>query len=242
MTEISNNSQNSSNISNEPANKIMRVLKRDGTDEEVSFDKIIRRVKNLSGGLQVNSTKVAQKVIENIFDGVTTAELDELSAQIAFSMSTEHPDYGLLAGKITVSNHQKNTPKSFYRAMKILFDHQDVHGKPAPLICKEVFEVVRKYKKELEDAIDYNRDFFYDYFGFKTLQRSYLMKVNGEYVERIQHMWMRVSLGIHKDDNNLKSAIETYNLMSQKYFTHATPTLYNAGTPRPQLFSLKYGR
>lgn len=237
MTEISNNSQNSSNISNEPANKIMRVLKRDGTDEEVSFDKIIRRVKNLSGGLQVNSTKVAQKVIENIFDGVTTAELDELSAQIAFSMSTEHPDYGLLAGKITVSNHQKNTPKSFYRAMKILFDHQDVHGKPAPLICKEVFEVVRKYKKELEDAIDYNRDFFYDYFGFKTLQRSYLMKVNGEYVERIQHMWMRVSLGIHKDDNNLKSAIETYNLMSQKYFTHATPTLYNAGTPRPQLSS-----
>jgi len=218
-------------------NKIMCVIKRDGSQEEISFDKIMRRIKNLSYNLEVNLTKVSQKVIENIFDGVTTAELDELSAQIAFSMSTEHPDYGLLAGRLTVSNHQKNTPKSFYRAMKILYDNVDVHGKHTPIISKDTFDVIRKYKKEIEDVIDYSRDFYYDYFGFKTLQRSYLMKVHGEYIERIQHMWMRVSIGIHKDDNNLKTAIETYNMMSQKQFIHATPTLYNSGTPRPQLSS-----
>ena len=213
----------------------MHVKKRDGEEEEVSFDKIVRRLKNLSIGLNVDHIKVSQRVIESIFDGVTTAQLDELSAETSMSLSTENPDYGMLAGRISISNHQKNTPKSFYRAMKILHDFMDVNGLNAPLVSKDFFETVRKHKKELEEAIDYERDFLYDYFGFKTLQRSYLMTTNKEPVERIQHMWMRVAIGIHGD--NIKSAIETYNLMSQKFFTHATPTLYNAGTSRPQLSS-----
>jgi len=213
----------------------MHVKKRDGEEEEVSFDKIVRRLKNLSIGLNVDHIKVSQRVIESIFDGVTTAQLDELSAETSMSLSTENPDYGMLAGRISISNHQKNTPKSFYRAMKILHDFMDVNGLNSPLVSKDFFETVRKHKKELEEAIDYERDFLYDYFGFKTLQRSYLMTANKEPVERIQHMWMRVAIGIHGD--NIKSAIETYNLMSQKYFTHATPTLYNAGTSRPQLSS-----
>ena len=213
----------------------MHVKKRDGEEEEVSFDKIVRRLKNLSTGLNVDHIKVSQRVIESIFDGVTTAQLDELSAETSMSLSTENPDYGMLAGRIAISNHQKNTPKTFYRAMKTLYDFIDVNGINTPLISKDFFETVRKHKKELEEAIDYERDFLYDYFGFKTLQRSYLMTVNKESVERIQHMWMRVAIGIHGD--NIKSAIETYNLMSQKYFTHATPTLYNAGTNRPQLSS-----
>ena len=213
----------------------MKVIKRDGESEEVSFDKIIRRVKNLSNNLNVDPIKVAQRVIESIFDGITTTELDELSAETSCSLSTEHPDYGMLAGRVSISNHQKNTPKSFYRAMKILYDFTDKNNKNSPLIAKDFFEIVKKHKKELEDTIDYERDFYYDYFGFKTLQRSYLMKVNKEPVERIQHMWMRVALGIHGED--VKSAIETYHLMSNKNFTHATPTLYNSGTPRPQLSS-----
>ena len=213
----------------------MKVVKRDGEKEEISFDKIIRRVKNLSNDLNVDPIKVAQRVIESIFDGITTSELDELSAETACSLSTEHPDYGMLAGRISISNHQKNTPKTFYRAMKTLYDYTDIHGKNIHLISNDFYEVVKKHKKELEEVIDYERDFGYDYFGFKTLQRSYLMKAGNEIVERIQHMWMRVAIGLHGD--NLEKIYETYNLMSQKYFTHATPTLFNAGTNRPQLSS-----
>ena len=216
-------------------NNSMKVVKRDGEHEEISFDKIIRRVKNLSNNLNVDPIKVAQRVIESIFDGITTTELDELSAETACSLSTEHPDYGMLAGRISISNHQKNTPKTFYRAMKTLYDYTDIHGKNIHLVSNDFYEVVRKHKKELEEVIDYERDFGYDYFGFKTLQRSYLMKAGNETVERIQHMWMRVAIGLHGD--NLEKIFETYNLMSQKYFTHATPTLFNAGTNRPQLSS-----
>ena len=213
----------------------MRVIKRDGDEEEVSFDKIVKRLKNLSNSLNVDPIKVSQRVIESLFSGVTTAQIDELSAETSMSFSTEHPDYGMLAGRVSISNHQKNTPKSFYRAMKILHDFIDVNGENAPLVSKDFFEIIRKHKKELEEEIDYGRDFYYDYFGFKTLQRNYLISVHNEPVERIQHMWMRVAIGIHGE--NIKKGIETYHMMSNKYFTHATPTLFNAGTTRPQLSS-----
>ena len=214
---------------------LMKVLKRDNTTEPVSFDKITKRIKSLSNNLNVDHIKVSQKVIENIYDGVTTYELDELSAQIAAGMSVENPDYSQLAGRITCSNYQKRTPKSFFKVMKMLYEYRDKNNQSAPLISKELFDIVKKNKKIIEDAIQHERDFYYDFFGFKTLYRSYLMKVNGNPMERIQHMWMRVALGIHGED--IQSAIETYNLMSEKYFTHATPTLFNAGTNRPQLSS-----
>jgi len=214
---------------------LMKVLKRDNSTEPVSFDKITKRIKSLSNNLNVDHIKVSQKVIENIYDGVTTYELDELSAQIAAGMSVENPDYSQLAGRITCSNYQKRTPKSFFKVMKMLYEYRDKNNQSAPLISKELFDIVKKNKKIIEDAIQHERDYYYDFFGFKTLYRSYLMKVNGIPMERIQHMWMRVALGIHGEDIN--SAIETYNLMSEKYFTHATPTLFNAGTIRPQLSS-----
>ena len=214
---------------------LMKVLKRDNTTEPVSFDKITKRIKSLSNNLNVDHIKVSQKVIENIYDGVTTYELDELSAQIAAGMSVENPDYSQLAGRITCSNYQKRTPKSFFKVMKMLYEYRDKNNQSAPLISKELFDIVKKNKKIIEDAIQHERDYYYDFFGFKTLYRSYLMKVNGNPMERIQHMWMRVALGIHGED--IQSAIETYNLMSEKYFTHATPTLFNAGTNRPQLSS-----
>ena len=214
---------------------LMKVLKRDNSTEPVSFDKITKRIKSLSNNLNVDHIKVSQKVIENIYDGVTTYELDELSAQIAAGMSVENPDYSQLAGRITCSNYQKRTPKSFFKVMKMLYEYRDKNNQSAPLISKELFDIVKKNKKIIEDAIQHERDYYYDFFGFKTLYRSYLMKVNGIPMERIQHMWMRVALGIHGEDIN--SAIETYNLMSEKYFTHATPTLFNAGTTRPQLSS-----
>ena len=150
-------------------------------------------------------------------------------------MSTENPDYSQLAGRITCSNYQKSTPKSFFKVMKLLYEYRDQNGHHASLISKELFDIIKKNKKVLEDAIIHERDYNYDFFGFKTLYRSYLMKVNGVPIERIQHMWMRVALGIHGED--IQSALETYNLMSSKYFTHATPTLFNAGTNRPQLSS-----
>ena len=218
-----------------PGVHTMQVIKRNGSKEGISFDKITKRIRSLSKGLHVDATKVAQKVIENIFDGVTTKELDELASQIAASMSLDHPDYNNLAGRIAVSNHQKATAPSFYKVVKQLYEATDITGKHAPTVSKDLFEVVKKHRKDIEDAIDYERDFLYDYFGFQTLTRSYLLKLRGVMVERIQHMWMRVALGIHGED--VKAAIETYHLMSQRYFTHATPTLFNSGTPRPQLSS-----
>lgn len=207
----------------------MRVTKRDGSDEDVSFDKVLRRIRVLCNGLMgVDAHSITQKVCTRIYDGVRTSELDELAAQMCASLVTEHPDYGILAARIIVSNHHKNTSPSFSETMGMLYNATDVHGKHNPLISEELWEMVQMHKEKLNSVIDYERDYLFDYFGFKTLERSYLMKVGGKTVERPQHLWMRVALGIHGTD--LKDAIETYDMMSRKKFTHATPTLFNAGT------------
>tara|TARA_Y100001970_G_scaffold230519_1_gene286251 strand:+ start:12657 stop:15407 length:2751 start_codon:yes stop_codon:yes gene_type:complete len=213
----------------------MYVVKRDGTKEEVYFDKVLRRIKNLSDGLIVNPTLVSQKICTQIYNCVKTSELDELGAEICAAMITEHPDYGILAARITISNHQKNTSPSFSETIQILYDNVDVNNKHTPLVSKSLYDIVIKNKIKLNDVIDYSRDFYFDYFGFKTLQKSYLIKKKGVIIERPQHMIMRVSLGIHNDD--FKEAIRTYHLISKKYFVHATPTLFNSGTPKPQLSS-----
>lgn len=213
----------------------MRVLKRSGEFEDVSFDKVISRIRALSYGLSVDPVEVAQKVISRIFDGVKTCELDELAASICSSLIVSHPDYGKLASRISISNHHKNTSPSFSETITILYNNTDHEGNPNPLISDELYDVVMKNKDKLNNCIDYNRDFMFDFFGFKTLERSYLFRVNGKAVERPQHMFMRVALGIHGYD--VKDAIQTYNYMSKKYFIHATPTLFNSGTKRPQLSS-----
>lgn len=214
----------------------MRVTKRDGSDEDVSFDKVLRRIRVLCDGLVgVDAHSITQKVCTRIYDGVRTSELDELAAQMCASLVTEHPDYGVLAARIIVSNHHKNTSPSFSETMSLLYNAKDVHGKHNPLISDELWNMVQMHKEKLNSVIDYERDYSFDYFGFKTLERSYLMKVDGKTVERPQHMWMRVALGIHGTD--LKDAIETYDMMSRKKFTHATPTLFNAGSQTPQLAS-----
>ncbi len=216
----------------------MYVIKRDGRKEPVKFDKVTARIQKLAYGLSehVDTFTVAQKVIEGIFDGVTTSQLDNLAAEIAASMTTRHPDFAILAARIAVSNLHKNTKKSFSATMKDLYEYIDPHtGKKAPLLADDVFEMIWKNRDLLDSTIIYDRDFGYDYFGFKTLEKSYLLKLNGAVAERPQHMIMRVAVGIHKD--NLESAIETYNLMSERWFTHATPTLFNAGSPKPQLSS-----
>jgi len=216
----------------------MYVLKRDGRKEPIMFDKITARIKKLCYGFNplVDPVRVAMRVIEGLYDGVTTSELDNLAAEIAATMTTTHPDYASLAARISVSNLHKNTLKSFSETMKDLHDYVNpITGKKAPLISDEVYKVIKKNAEELDSKIIYNRDFGYDYFGFKTLERSYLLKINGQIVERPQHMLMRVSVGIHLDD--LEAVIDTYELMSKKYFTHATPTLFNSGTPKPQMSS-----
>ena len=216
----------------------MYVLKRDGRKEPIMFDKITARVRKLCYGLNdlVDPVKVAMRVIEGLYDGVTTSELDNLAAETAATMTTTHPDYALLAARISVSNLHKNTKKSFVDTMTDLFTYVNPRtGKKAPLLADNVYKIIKDNAELLDSTIIYNRDFGYDYFGFKTLERSYLLKLNGEIVERPQHMLMRVSVGIHLDD--LDAAIETYHLMSKKYFTHATPTLFNSGTPKPQMSS-----
>jgi len=216
----------------------MYVLKRDGRKEEIMFDKITARVRKLCYGLNklVDPLKVAMRVIEGLYDGVTTSELDNLAAEVAATMTTAHPDYARLAARISVSNLHKNTKKTFSEVMHDLYTYVNPRtGKDAPLLSDEVYNVIMENKEKLDSTIIYNRDFSYDYFGFKTLERSYLLKLNGIIAERPQHMLMRVSIGIHLND--LDSAIETYELMSKKYFTHATPTLFNAGTPKPQMSS-----
>ncbi|WP_343487065.1 ribonucleoside-diphosphate reductase subunit alpha [Allomuricauda sp. d1] len=216
----------------------MFVVKRDGRKEPIMFDKITARVRKLCYGLSelVDPIKVSMRVIEGLYDGVTTSELDNLAAEIAATMTTTHPDFAKLAARISVSNLHKNTKKSFSETMKDLYEYVNPRtGKKAPLLSKEVYKVIQKNADKLDSTIIYNRDFGYDYFGFKTLERSYLLKLNGKIAERPQHMLMRVSIGIHLDD--LDSAIETYELMSKKYFTHATPTLFNSGTPKPQMSS-----
>nr|PZN51403.1 MAG: ribonucleoside-diphosphate reductase subunit alpha [Bacteroidota bacterium] len=217
----------------------MLVIKRDGRRESVKFDKITARIEKLCYGLDmrhISPVEVAMKVINGLYDGVTTVELDNLAAETAATMTTRHPDYAKLAARIAISNLHKVTSKSFSNTMKRLYTYVDPKtGQNAPLISKETWRVIKEHAAELDEAIIHDRDFSYDYFGFKTLERSYLMKIDGKTVERPQHMLMRVAVGIHGDD--IPAAIETYNLLSEKWFTHATPTLFNAGTPKPQLSS-----
>jgi ribonucleoside-diphosphate reductase alpha chain len=213
----------------------MRVLKRNNEYEDVSFDKVLMRLKNLSSDLHINVSEIAQKVCTRIFDGVKTCELDELAAYLCSSMSIDNPDYSTLASRIIISNHQKNTSPSFSETIKILYDNKDINGEHSPLISEELYEIVSKNKEKLNNYIDYQRDFLFDYFGFKTLERAYLIKIDKRIIERPQHLWMRVSLGIH--GNDIREVLQTYDLMSKKYFTHATPTLFNSGTKRPQLSS-----
>jgi len=215
----------------------MRVTKRNGEQEDVSFDKILRRIKTLGNeaGIQINVSSLAMKVIDQLYDKIETKKIDELAAEQCASLSTQHYDYGTLAARIVVSNHQKNTTPSFSCVMNKLYDFTDVHGVHRPLVSQEFWNFVKNNAQAIDDLIVHERDYLIDYFGFKTLERAYLFKVGDQIVERIQHMWMRVSIGIHQTD--LAKIKETYDLMSQKYFTHATPTLFNSGTPRPQLSS-----
>ena len=217
----------------------MLVVKRDGRRESVKFDKITARIEKLCYGLNtdyVDATEVSKKVIDGLFDGVTTVELDRLASETAASMTTKHPDFALLAARITISNLHKETSKSFSNTMKRLYTYVDPKtGENAPLVSTEVYGIIKNNAARLDEAIDYTRDFSYDFFGFKTLERSYLMKCDGKIVERPQHMLMRVAVGIHGED--IEKAIETYDMLSQKWFTHATPTLFNAGTPKPQMSS-----
>jgi len=217
----------------------MEVIKRNGRKEAVSFDKITARVKKLCYGLDanyINHLEIAKKVIQGLYDGVSTTDLDNLAAETAATMATNHPEYAVLAARISVSNLHKNTKKSFAETMEILYDYIDPKtNDKAGLISEEIIQIVRDNRDKLDSAIIYDRDYSFDYFGFKTLERSYLLRVNGKIVERPQHLLMRAALGIHSTD--LDSAIETYNLMSEKWFIHATPTLFNASTPKPQLSS-----
>lgn len=216
----------------------MYVLKRDGRKESVKFDKITSRIKRLCYGLNpiVEPTTIAMKVVEGIYDGVTTYELDNLAAEVAATNTIRHPDYALLASRIAVSNLHKGTKKSFTACVEDLYNYIDPKSNErATLIADDVYEIIKKNAELLDSSIIYDRDFRFDYFGFKTLERSYLLKINGETAERPQQMFMRVAIGIHKED--ITSAIETYNLMSEGWFTHATPTLFNAGTPKPQMSS-----
>jgi ribonucleoside-diphosphate reductase alpha subunit len=216
----------------------MRVTKRDGQLMTVEFDKILRRLKILGNeaGIKINYTSLAMKVIDQLFDGISTTKIDELSAEQCASMGSTHYDYTTLAGRIVVSNHHKNTNPSFREVMTELYNFIDKRGKPSPLVSDELYKIVcDDVDGELDNLCDFSRDYLIDYFGFKTLERAYLMKVDGKTVERPQHMWLRVAIGIHGTD--LASAKETYEYMSRKYFTHATPTLFNAGTPHPQLSS-----
>jgi ribonucleoside-diphosphate reductase alpha chain len=217
----------------------MLVVKRDGRLESVKFDKITARIEKLCYGLNmgyINPVDIAKKVIAGIYDRVTTVALDNLAAEVTASMTSAHPDYAILAARIAISNLHKVTSKSFANTMKRLYTYIDPKtGENASLIAKEVYSVIKENASLFDNTVDYTRDFHYDYFGFKTLERSYLMKLDGKVAERPQHMLMRVAVGIHQDD--VDAAIETYHLMSEKWFTHATPTLFNAGTPKPQLSS-----
>lgn len=216
----------------------MYVIKRDGRKEPVKFDKITARVKKLCYGLSpiVQPELVAMKVIEGLYDGVSTYELDNLAAEVSASKTIEHPDYALLASRISVSNLHKNTKKSFSDTIEDLYTYIDpITGENASLIAHDVYQIVKDNSEYFDSSIIYDRDFKYDFFGFKTLERAYLLKINNKIVERPQHMLMRVSIGIHKED--IEAAVKSYNAMSEGWFTHATPTLFNAGTPKPQMSS-----
>ena len=215
----------------------MYVTKRNGEKENVQFDKILKRIKTIGKDvdIKINYSSLAMKVIDQLYSGISTTKIDELSAEQCASLASTHQDYNVLAGRIIISNNHKNTKHSFYEVTSDLYNNTDIHDVQCPIVTREIFDLVKKHRERLENSIDFNRDYLIDYFGFKTLERAYLMKIKNKIVERPQHMWMRVSLGIHKD--NIDRVLETYEFMSQKYFTHATPTLYNAGTPKPQLSS-----
>ncbi|MFM9910527.1 MAG: ribonucleoside-diphosphate reductase subunit alpha [Chitinophagaceae bacterium] len=216
----------------------MYVIKRNGKQESVKFDKVTARIEKLSYRLSplVDIYEVAKKTIEGIFEGVPTTELDNLAAETAASLTTTHPDYAILASRIAVSNLHKNTLKSFSDTMRILHRYTNsINGKKLPMIADDVMQIIEDNAELLDSTIIYDRDFGFDYFGFKTLEKSYLLKNNGKIAERPQHMYMRVAVGIHKND--IESVIKTYHLMSERWFTHATPTLFNAGTPKPQMSS-----
>lgn len=223
----------------------MRVTKRNGQVQDVSFDKILERVIKLGheAGVTINYSALVMKVIDQLYDMIPTAKIDELAAEQCASLSTNHPDYASLAARITISNHQKNTDPSFFKVVDKLHTFRNIHDKNTPLVSSDLYTFVHKFCDQIDAMIDYNRDYLLDYFGFKTLEKGYLFKVNEVVVERPQHMWMRVAIGIHYDSKceNMEECLalvkESYDLMSQKFFTHATPTLFNAGTPRPQLSS-----
>ena len=224
-------------------NNDMRVTKRDGKLEEMSFDKILNRIKKLGqeAGIQINYSSLAMKVIDQLFDKIETTKIDELAAEQCASISTQHPDYGVLASRIVISNHQKNTDPSFSKTMENLYEFKNIHGSHKPLIAEHIWKFIEANSEVIDSMIDHNRDYLIDFFGFKTLERAYLFRINSRVVERVQHMWMRVSIGIHCSNENVEDTLklvkESYDLMSLQYFTHATPTLFNAGTPRPQLSS-----
>jgi len=216
----------------------MHVIKRNGKKETIKFDKVTARIEKLSYSLSplVNAIDVAKKVIEGIYDGVPTTELDNLAAETAASLATKHPDYAILASRIAISNLHKNTVKSFSDTMRKMYNYVDKsNGKKSPLLADDVWQIIEDNAEVLDSTIIYDRDFGFDYFGFKTLEKSYLLKIDGKIVERPQHMYMRVSIGIHKND--IDSVIKTYHLLSERWFTHATPTLFNAGTPKAQMSS-----
>lgn len=217
----------------------MLVIKRDGRRESVRFDKITTRIENLCYELDaryIHPIEIAKKVIDGLYDGVTTTELDNLAAEVCASLTVKHPEYAILAARISISNLHKTTSQSFSNTMKRLYTYiNPITNENAALIAPDVYGIIKKHAAKLDQVIEYSRDFDYDFFGFKTLERSYLIKLDGKVVERPQHMLMRVAVGIHKED--IEAAIETYHLLSQKWFTHATPTLFNAGTPKPQLSS-----
>ena len=213
----------------------MFVIKRDGTPEEVSFDKILHRIKKVSNQLEVNVHEITKKVCARIHNNVKTHELDEFASQLCSSLILEHPDYGILASRLVISNHQKRTSPSFSETISILYDNYNFEGTHTPIISEEIYQITMKNKEKLNDYIDYSRDYLIDYFGFKTLERAYLLRKDNVIIERPQHMWMRVALGIHGDD--FKDALETYDYMSKKYFTQASPTLFNSGTPHSQMSS-----
>jgi ribonucleoside-diphosphate reductase alpha chain len=217
----------------------MNVVKRDGSRSTVSFDTITRRIADLCDGLDMNfihPDEIALKVINGLYDGVSTQELDNLTAETCAAMGTRHPHFSLLASRIAISNLHKTTPASFYNAMKALYENTSPStGEPAPLLARDTFRVIQQHAATFDQAIRHERDFDFDYFGFKTLERSYLMKVHGRIMERPQFMFMRVAVGIHGED--VAAALQTYEFLSDRWFTHATPTLFNAGTPKPQMSS-----
>ena len=214
----------------------MYVIKRDGNKELVKFDKITSRIEKLLNGIEnIDATLITQKICTRIYPGITTTELDNLASQVCMSMITDHPNFGILGARLAVSNHQKNTDENFLEVVKKLRNNKDVHNTLSPLVSEELENIAEKYEDENSKLIKMERDYLLDYFAFKTLEKSYLLKINKKVVERPQHLFMRVAIGIHGDD--MRSVASTYNSMSMKEYTHATPTLFNSGTNFPQLSS-----